>query len=413
MNAKAALDEASATKVRLSERITALRPSPTLAITAKARELRAQGVDVIGFGAGEPDFDTPEPIVRAAQEALEEGFTHYTAVGGIQELKEAIARKLLRDNDTAYRPEEIIVTVGAKQAFFSVCQVLLDPGSEVIIPSPYWVSYVDIVALAGGKAVVCPLKEEKGFDLDPEAVERCVTPATRAVVLNSPSNPTGAVYSREAMEAIVRLAVKHGFLVVTDEIYEKIVYDGAVNVCPAGLSEEAREHTIVINGFSKVYAMMGWRLGFAAGPKPVIDALDTFQSQGTANPTSFVQKAAVVAIDSPPSIFEPMVREFKRRRDVIVEGLNAIQGVYCTMPRGAFYAFPRVDDLFGREGPTGKIASSEGLCQYLLEEAKIATVPGSVFGAEGYLRLSYATSMENIQKGIDRMAEAVARLRPA
>ncbi|MFQ5912099.1 MAG: pyridoxal phosphate-dependent aminotransferase [Nitrospinota bacterium] len=411
MKAKAGLSEPSAPKIKLSERIASLRPSPTLAVTAKARELRERGVDVIGFGAGEPDFDTPEPIIRAAHKALEEGFTRYTAVSGIRELKEAIARKLLRDNDSPYRPDEIIVTVGAKQAYYSVCQVLLDPGAEVIIPSPYWVSYVDIVELAGGKPVICPLREEDGFNLDPDAVEACVTPATRAVLLNSPCNPTGAVYSREAVEAVVRLAVRKGLFLITDEIYEKIIYDGAVNVCPAGLSEEARAHALVINGFSKAYAMTGWRLGFVAGPRSVIDALETFQSQGTTNPTSFVQKAAVVAMDSPASVLEPMVREFERRRDVIVAGLNAIEGVRCTTPRGAFYAFPRVDGLFGREGPAGQVASSEDLCRYLLEEGEIATVPGSAFGAEGHLRLSYATSMENIQKGIDRMAQAVARLR--
>ncbi|MFQ5692574.1 MAG: pyridoxal phosphate-dependent aminotransferase, partial [Nitrospinota bacterium] len=309
-----------------------------------------------------------------------------------------------------YRPEEVILTVGAKQAFYSVCQVLLDPGDEVIIPAPYWVSYVDIVSLAGGKPVVCPLSEESGFDLDPDAVARCVTPATRAVVLNSPSNPTGAVYSREAVEAVVRLAEENGFLVVSDEIYEKIIYDGAVHTCAAGLGEAARAHTLVINGFSKAYAMTGWRLGFAAGPKSVIAALNTFQSQGTANPTSFVQKAAVVAMDGPDSVFEPMVREFRRRRDAIVAGLNAIDGVRCAVPRGAFYVFPRVDGLFGR-GPGGAIRSSADLCRYLLEEAKVATVPGSAFGAEGYIRLSYATSMENIRAGVERMGQALARLR--
>ena len=300
--------------------------------------------------------------------------------------------------------------MGAKQAFHSVCQVLLDPGSELIIPSPYWVSYSDIVSLAGGTPVLCPLGEENGFDLDPDAIERCVTPATRAVLINSPSNPTGAVYSRASIEAVVQLALRRGLLVITDEIYEKIIYDEAVHVCPAGLGEEARDRTIVINGFSKAYAMTGWRLGYVAAPGPIVTALDTFQGQGTNNPTSFVQKAAVVAIDSDDSVFEPMVREFKKRRDVIVSGLNAIEGVRCTLPRGAFYAFPRVDGLFGKTGPAGKITTSEGLCRHLLEEGRIAAVPGSAFGAEGYLRLSYATSLENIQTGLDRMAEAVARL---
>ncbi len=410
MKAKPAPGRTAARPVQLSGRIAALRPSPTLAITAQARDLRAQGVDIISFGAGEPDFNTPEPIVREAKLALDEGFTQYTAVGGIPELKEGIARKLLRDNGCEYRPDEIIITVGAKQAFHSVCQVLLDPGSELIIPSPYWVSYSDIVSLAGGTPVLCPLGEENGFDLDPDAIERCVTSATRAVLINSPSNPTGAVYSRASIEAVVQLALRRGLLVITDEIYEKIIYDEAVHVCPAGLGEEARDRTIVINGFSKAYAMTGWRLGYVAGPRPIVTALDTFQGQGTNNPTSFVQKAAVVAIDSDDSVFEPMVREFKKRRDVIVSGLNAIEGVRCTLPRGAFYAFPRVDGLFGKTGSAGKITTSEGLCRHLLEEGRIAAVPGSAFGAEGYLRLSYATSLENIQTGLDRMAEAVARL---
>ncbi len=411
MNAKSGAGERAARNFRLSERIGAVKPSATLAIAAMARDLRAQGVDVIGFGAGEPDFDTPEAIVHAAVEALQEGFTRYTASSGIPELRAAIARKIERDNNAIYQPEEIVVTVGAKQALYSIFQVLLDPGDEVIVPAPYWVSYVDLPALAHGTPIVCPLDEENGFDLDPDGIERCLSPATRAVIVNSPSNPTGAVYSRGAVEAVMELAIKHGLLVITDEIYEKIVYGGAEVLCPAGLGNDAWEHTLVVNGFSKAYAMTGWRLGFVAGPRSVIDAIGKFQTQGTNNPTSFVQKAAVVAMDSPDEVFAPMVEEFRKRRDYMVGEFNKMDGVSCFVPQGAFYAFPNVGGLFGRSSPSGPIESSAQLCEYLLEEGKIAVVPGSAFGAEGFVRFSYATSMENIRDGMERMADAISKLK--
>lgn len=411
MNAKSGAGERTARNFRLSKRIGAVKPSATLAITAMARDLRAQGVDVIGFGAGEPDFDTPEVIVHAAVEALQEGFTRYTASSGIPELRAAIARKLERDNNAIYQPEEIVVTVGAKQALYSIFQVLLDPGDEVIVPAPYWVSYVDLPALAQGAPVVCPLDEENGFDLDPDGVERCLSPSTRAVIVNSPSNPTGAVYSRGAVKAVMELAIKHGFLVITDEIYEKIVYGGAESLCPAGLGDDAWEYTLVVNGFSKAYAMTGWRLGFVAGPRAVIDAIGKFQTQGTNNPTSFVQKAAVVAMDSPDEVFVPMVEEFQKRRDYMVGEFNRMDGVSCFVPQGAFYAFPNVSGLFGRISPSGPIESSAQLCEYLLEEGKIAAVPGSAFGTEGFVRFSYATSMENIRDGMERMADAIFKLK--
>ncbi len=411
MNAKSGAGERAARNFRLSERIGAVKPSATLAITAMARDLRAQGVDVIGFGAGEPDFDTPEAIVHAAVEALQEGFTRYTASSGIPELRAAIARKLERDNNAIYQPEEIVVTVGAKQALYSIFQILLDPGDEVIVPAPYWVSYVDLPALAHGTPIVCPLDEENGFDLDPDGIERCLSPATRAVIVNSPSNPTGAVYSRGAVEAVMELAIKHGLLVITDEIYEKIVYGGAEALCPAGLGNDAWEHTLVVNGFSKAYAMTGWRLGFVAGPRAVIDAIGKFQTQGTNNPTSFVQKAAVVAMDSPDEVFAPMVEEFRKRRDYMVGEFNKMDGVSCFVPQGAFYAFPNVGGLFGRSSSSGPIESSAQLCEYLLEEGKIAVVPGSAFGAEGFVRFSYATSMENIRDGMERMADAISKLK--
>ncbi len=411
MNAKSGAGERAARNFRLSERIGAVKPSATLAITAMARDLRAQGVDVIGFGAGEPDFDTPEAIVHAAVEALQEGFTRYTASSGIPELRAAIARKLERDNNAIYQPEEIVVTVGAKQALYSIFQVLLDPGDEVIVPAPYWVSYVDLPALAHGTPIVCPLDEENGFDLDPDGIERCLSPATRAVIVNSPSNPTGAVYSRGAVEAVMELAIKHGLLVITDEIYEKIVYGGAEVLCPAGLGNDAWEHTLVVNGFSKAYAMTGWRLGFVAGPRAVIDAIGKFQTQGTNNPTSFVQKAAVVAMASPDEVFAPMVEEFRKRRDYMVGEFNKMDGVSCFVPQGAFYAFPNVGGIFGRSSSSGPIESSAQLCEYLLEEGKIAVVPGSAFGAEGFVRFSYATSMENIRDGMERMADAISKLK--
>lgn len=410
MRAKPKSDDRVVPDFRLSSRIAAVSPSATIAITSMTRELRSQGVDVIGFGAGEPDFNTPEPIVRAAVEALQKGFTRYTASSGISELRLAIAQKLERDNHAIYQPEEIVVTVGAKQALYSIFQVLLNPGDEVIVPAPYWVSYVDLPALAHGTPVVCPLDDKNGFDLDPEAIERCISPSTRAVIINSPSNPTGAVFSRSAVEAVMEMAIKHGFLVITDEIYEKIVYGNARSICPAGLGDDAWEHTLVVNGFSKAYAMTGWRLGFVAGPRAVIDAIGKFQTQGTNNPTSFVQKAAVVAIESSDEVFAPMIEEFRKRRDFMVGEFNKMDGVSCFVPPGAFYAFPNVSGLLGRSSPSGLIKSSAKLCEYLLENGKIAAVPGSAFGTEGYVRFSYATSMENIRNGMVRMMEAISKL---
>ncbi len=410
MKAKPRSSDSVTPDFRLSRRIDAVKPSATIAITSMARELRSQGVDVIGFGAGEPDFNTPDPIVQAAVEALQKGFTRYTASSGIPELRLAIAQKLERDNHVIYQPEDIVVTVGAKQALYSIFQVLLDPGDEVIVPAPYWVSYVDLPALAHGTPVVCPLDEKNNFDLDPESIERCISPSTRAVIINSPSNPTGAVFSRSAVEAVMEMAIKHGFLVITDEIYEKIVYGSARSFCPAGLDSDAREHTLVVNGFSKAYAMTGWRLGFVAGPRTVIDAIDKFQTQGTNNPTSFVQKAAVVAIESSDELFAPMIEEFQKRRDFMVKEFNMMEGVSCFVPHGAFYAFPNVGGLLERNAPSGPIESSANLCEYLLENGKIAAVPGSAFGTEGYIRFSYATSMENIRNGMARMSEAISKL---
>ncbi len=389
--------------MKLAQRTNRISPSPTMAIDAMAKQMVQEGIDVIGFGVGEPDFDTPEHIKEAAVKALEQGFTKYTPAGGILELKEAVRHKLKRDNGLDYKTNEIIITVGAKHALFNTFQVILDPGDEVIIPAPYWVSYIDQVRVSGGEAVIVETEEVHGFKLTAEQLKAAITPKTRAVVLNSPSNPTGAVYSREELEALARVVIDADILVVSDEIYEPFVYDGAEFTSFPSLGPELKERTVLIHGVSKSHAMTGWRIGFAAGPAKLIAAMNSLQSHSTSNPTSIAQKAAVAALTGSQQPVHDMVREFARRREYLVERLRAIPGIECPMPQGAFYAFPRVSSAFGRKIGGQVIENSSDLAQVLLQEAKVALVPGSAFGKEGYLRLSYATSMENLEKGMDRI----------
>jgi aspartate aminotransferase len=396
--------------MKLSSRISRIKPSPTLAITMKANALRAEGRDVIGFGAGEPDFDTPLHIKMAAIKAIEGGFTKYTPVGGTDELKDAIIRKLQKDNRLNYSRSEIVVSCGAKHTLYNLAQVLFEEGDEVIIPSPYWVSYPDIVVLAGAQPVIVETKETDGFKLQPGQLEGAINKHTKAIILNSPSNPTGAAYSRTELEALAEVIGRKGIFVISDDIYEKIIYD-AIPFCNiASISEEMKKMTVVVNGVSKAYAMTGWRIGYAAGPSEIISAVTMLQSQNTSNPSSISQKAAVEALVGDQDVVTEMVEEFRKRRDCIVEKLNAIPGITCMNPAGAFYVFPNVSSLFGRSWQGKTISKSSDLAGYLLEEANVAVVPGGEFGCDHYIRLSYATSMKNIEEGLQRIRDAVIKL---
>jgi aspartate aminotransferase len=394
----------------LTARARQLAPSATLAVSARARQLQAEGIDVISFGSGEPDFDTPEHIKAAAVQALQEGFTKYTATDGIAELKDAIRTKFKRDNGLEYTRDEVIVSCGGKHSLYNVAQVLFDPGDEVIIPSPYWVTYPEQVKLAGATPVFVPTDEAEGFRLRPEAVAAALTPRTKALILDSPNNPTGAVVPREDVEALAALALERNFWVISDECYEALCYDGAQHVSIAALGEAIRLRTILVHTVSKTYAMTGWRIGYAAGPREVITAMATFQSQVTSNPTSIAQRAAQAALAGPQEQVRTMVDAFDRRRRAILGRMQSMPGIRCAVPRGAFYVFPNVSGLFGRRWNRGTLARSADVCAFLLEEARIAVVPGAEFGSDRHVRLSYATSDEAIAVGMDRMASAIASL---
>ncbi|HHW14993.1 MAG TPA: pyridoxal phosphate-dependent aminotransferase [Firmicutes bacterium] len=395
--------------MHLSTRIASVAPSATLAVDALVRQARLGGVDVVGFGTGEPDFDTPEHIKEAARAALRDGRTKYTPSGGTAELRRAICADLAR-RGLSYAPEEVIAAAGAKQALYNAFQVLLNPGDEVLIPAPYWVSYVEMVRLAGGVPVIVPGDERDGFVPRLEALRERLSPRTRAVVVNSPANPTGALWPPEVLQAVGELAVERGLVIVSDEIYDRLVYDGARPVSVAALAPEFRERTLVINGVSKTYAMTGWRIGYAAGPAPVIRAMETLQSHSTSNPNAIAQAAAVAALTGPQDPVEAMRAEFDARRRLMVEGLNALPGVSCRRPSGAFYAFPNVSALLGRGAGEEQPADSTELAKFLLQKARVAVVPGIAFGAEGYVRLSYATSRERIAEGLRRIEAALAEL---
>lgn len=394
----------------LSERVKKIKPSPTLAMDSKAKAMKAEGIDIVNFGVGEPDFDTPEHIKEAAVKALRDGFTKYTAVGGIDPLKDAIIAKLKKDNGLDYTREQVIVSCGAKHALYNIAQACYGPGDEVLITSPYWVSYPDQVLLSDALPVFVKSAEKDGFVLRPEALEAKITKKTKALILNSPCNPTGCIYDRKTLEAIADIAVRHNIMVISDEVYEKLLYDGHEHVSIASLGKEIKELTLVVNGLSKAYAMTGWRIGYAAGPKDIIKAMTNIQSQSTANPVSIAQKAAVAALTGPEDSVNMMRAEFDRRRKFLVQGLNSIDGIRCLLPTGAFYVFPNISALYGKKAGSRPINSSLDFALYLLEEANVALVHGEVFGDDNHIRISYATSMENIDKALGRIKEAVARL---
>ena len=389
----------------------AIKPSPTLAIDAKAKALKAQGVDVIGFGVGEPDFDTPRNIKEAGIKAIENGFTKYCPVGGTDDLKDAIIEKLKKDNGLSYERGEVIVSCGAKHSLYNIAMTVLEKGNEVIIPAPYWVSYPDIVALADATPVIVNTSEKNGFKMTADEFRRAITPKTKAVVINSPSNPTGSSYSKKELEGIAEIAVEKKILIISDDIYEKLVYDGFEFTSIASLGKEVKDITIVVNGVSKAYAMTGWRIGYAAGSREIITAMTNIQSQSTSNPTSISMKASTEALKGPQDAVTLMVREFDKRRVYMVERLNKVKGITCLRPNGAFYAFPNITGLLGKNFNGKILGNSSDVATFLLEEVKVALVPGSAFGAEGYLRLSYATSQENIKEGVDRIEKAVGTLK--
>lgn len=399
-------------KKLLTDRVAAIKPSPTLVITAKANALKAQGVDVVGFGAGEPDFDTPQNIKDAAIQAIQAGKTKYTAVDGTPELKDAIIAKLKRDNNLIYQRDEIIVSNGGKHSLYNIAQALFEKGDEIIIPAPYWVSYPDQVLLNDATPVIINTNDKCGFRITPDQLKNAVTAKTKALIINSPGNPTGSAYTQKELEALAQICLANDILMISDEIYEHIVYDGFKHISVASLSTKTKAKTLVVNGASKVYSMTGWRMGFTSGPKDIIAAMNKIQSQSTSNICSITQAACVEAYNGPQDVLIPMVAAFKERRDFIVRELNATPDVSCLNPEGAFYVFPNISKFFGKKTPKSKlIATSRDFCDYLLEDHLVAAVSGEGFGAEGYMRLSYATSMDNIKKGIARIKKAAAELK--
>lgn len=394
----------------LSERAKNIKPSPTLQIDTKAKAMIASGVDIVNFGVGEPDFDTPENIKEAAIKAIRDGFTKYTPPGGIDPLKDAIIEKFRKDNNLNYTRDEIIVSCGAKHSLYNIACVLFGPSDEVLIPSPYWVSYPEQVILSGATPVFVKTYESDSFMVKPEAIESLITRKTKALILNSPSNPTGLTYGIKDLERIAEIVLRHNLYVISDEIYEKLTYDSFKHVSIASLGKEIKSKTIVVNGLSKSYAMTGWRIGFAAGPAEIIKAMTNIQSQSTSNPTSIAQKAAIEALTGPQDFIEMMRAEFDRRRKFLISELNSINGISCLSPTGAFYAFPNISKLYGRSTDQRTISSSVDVALYLLEEAKVVTVQGEAFGDDNYIRLSYATSIEKIKTGIARIKSAIDRL---
>jgi aspartate aminotransferase len=395
--------------MKLSVRAKSIGASPTLALDAKTKALIKEGVDVISFGVGEPDFDTPDHIKEAAIEAIDAGFTKYTPASGIPELREAICSKFKKDNNLEYKPSQILVSCGAKHSIYNAVQVLCDDGDEVIVPAPYWVSYPEMVNLAGGKPVILPTSIETGFKITAKQLEESLTPKTSLLILNTPSNPTGAIYTREELEEIADVCVKHNIAVISDEIYEKLIYEGE-HVSFASISPQVKDITITVNGVSKAYSMTGWRIGYAAGPGDVIEAMGNLQSHSTSNATSISQKAALAGLLGPQEPLEAMRIEFNKRRDYMVSRLNDMPGVKCLTPPGAFYVYPDVSAIIGRKLAGQTVTNDSVLADILLEDARIAVVPGAAFGTEGNLRFSYATSMEKIEEGLDRLEEILKTL---
>ena len=386
----------------ISRRAATLSPSLTLAIDSKAKEMKAKGEDVVGFGAGEPDFDTPQHIKDAAAAALAAGFTKYTPSSGIPELRQAIADKFQRENGLTYKPSQIVVSNGGKHSCYNVILATCQEGDEVIIPAPYWLSYPEMAKLAGATPVILETSDQTEFKVTPEQLRAAITPRTRLFILNSPSNPTGSVYTPDEIKALGDICVEKGVLIMSDEIYEHLTYDGAVVKSVASFSKAHQDHTIIVHGFAKAWSMTGWRLGFLAAPEPIAKAIDALQSHSTSNPCSFAQKGGVAALTGSQEHLPKWLAEYARRRTAAWQKLNAMPGVSCVNSKGAFYLFPNI---------SGTGLKSAEFCSRLLEQEKVAAVPGIAFGADDYIRISYATSLANIEKGLDRMDRFVRGLK--
>ena len=398
--------------MKFSNRIQQVNPSMTLAIDAKAKEMKANGQDVIGFGAGEPDFDTPDRIKQAGIHAIKGNDTHYTPVGGSNELKDAIITKMQRDNSLDYERNQILVSCGAKHSFYNLAQALWEEGDEVIIPAPYWVSFPEMVGLAGAKAVIIDTDATNNFKITVDQIKEVLTPNTRAILINTPSNPTGFAYEKSELEAIAEFALENNLLMISDEIYEWIIFDDFKHTSIASLSNEAQKNCVVINGVSKCYAMTGWRIGYIAANAEIVKNVQKLQGQSTSGPCSISQAASVEALTGPHDDVLAMVREFEKRRDVMIDQLNSIAGVSCNKPNGSFYSFPDFSALYGKKAPRGKVLQgSLDFTEYLLTEKKVAIVPGIAFGADANARMSFASSLDQIEEGVKRIKEAVELLK--
>ncbi|BDR66935.1 aminotransferase [Clostridium tetani] len=394
----------------LSKKGKEISPSVTLAITAKANEMKKDGIDVVGFGAGEPDFNTPENIQNAAIRAMKEGHTKYTPVSGVVELKEAIVNKFKKENNLIYKPSQIIVSTGAKQCIANLFMAILNPGDEVLISTPYWVSYPELVKLADGVPVFVDCKKENDYKYSIDELEKKVSSKTKAIIISSPNNPTGSIYYEEELRDIAEFCKKHNLIILSDEIYEKLIYGHNKHISIASLNEDAYNRTVVINGVSKTYAMTGWRIGYAAGPGNVIKLMNNIQSHMTSNPNSIAQYAALEALTGEQEFINSMVSEFEKRRNYMVERINSINEIECIGPKGAFYMFADINKVIGKKINGEEIKNSVDFCEKLLELYKVAVVPGAAFGLENHIRLSYAISMENIEKGLERISNCVSEL---
>lgn len=389
--------------MELSKRAKDISASVTLAITAKAKKLKAEGVDIISFGAGEPDFNTPTNILQAAENALKQGLTRYTAASGISELKSAICEKLKNENNLSYEEEQIVISNGAKHSLYNALFAICNENDEVIVPLPYWVSYPELVKLVGATPVFVETPEENDFKYSINELKSAITPKTKAIILNSPNNPTGAVYSENELKEIANIAIENDIFIISDEIYEKLVYDDTKHISIASFSDEIKDRTIVINGVSKAYAMTGWRIGYAASNSKVAEIMSAFQSHATSNPNSIAQYASVEAIKGSQEAVQKMNIEFCKRRNFMVDKVNSINGLSCKKPKGAFYVMVNIGNYIGKTVKGKSISSSMDLCDALLDIEKVAVIPGSGFGTDNYIRLSYATSMENIEEGLNRI----------
>ncbi len=396
--------------ISVAQRVKQIKPSPTLAVNAKANALKAAGADILNFSVGEPDFDTPLHVREAGKAAIDEGFTRYTAVPGIPALREAIAQRYIEDKGWHYEPDQIQVSCGGKHGLYNMAQALFNPGDEVLIPTPYWVSYPPIVLLAGAVPVEIPLSEDNDFDLDEKLLSKYTSDKTRGIILNSPSNPTGAVFSQKGLEAVAKMALEKGWVVISDDIYDTIVY-GADSI-PHILEVEGRlkEQTLILNGVSKSFAMTGWRIGYTLGPKHIIAAMNKIQSQSTSNPSSVAQKAALAAVSGPQDFPRQMRDAFVPRLDFIIESLQSISDITCVVPKGAFYVFPNFSAYYGKAVNGKTINNSVDMADYLLDEALLATVPGVAFGDDKFIRFSFAASMKTLEEGMSRLKKALAKL---